>query len=364
MKKGKGIDRIFLGLVLVLLVVGFFIFSSASLGLLAREGIKYSSVATSQLIGIAIGLVLMTILMRVPYKLIRPYALYIFITTIALTLLVFVPGIGFEFNGARRWILLGNFSLQPAEFLKYGAVLYLAAWLASTRGRLDNLKEGLLPFMGILGVVALVLLIQPDTGTLLVIGVTLTAMYMAAGAKVRDLGILFATGIAGLGLLALLRPYVMQRFLTFLDPSSDPLGGGYQLQQSLIAVGSGGLFGRGFGQSIQKFNFLPEPIGDSVFSVYAEEFGLLGCLILIALFVAFAYRGLRIASRAPDLFGGLLAMGIVILITSQSFINIASMIGVMPLTGLPLLFVSNGGTAMMMTLAGIGVVLNVSKHSK
>ena len=187
---------------------------------------------------------------------------------------------------------------------------------------------------------------------------------MAAGARIRDLAIVGGLGMLAVSLLVYTRPYVKDRFLSFLDPTADPLGSGYQLQQSLIAVGAGEWIGRGFGQSIQKFNFLPEPIGDSIFSVFAEEFGFIGGVILIGLFLFFAYRGLTIASKQSALYGGLVCMGIVILITSQSFINIASLIGVMPLTGLPLLFISHGGTALMLALAEVGIVLNISKHIK
>ena len=357
-------DRPFLITVIALVVIGFFIFSSASLGLLARDGVQFSSVAVSQLIAIALGTGLMVLFARVPYKFWRKYAFYIGIASFVATLLVFMPGIGMEFNGARRWISIAGFSLQPAEFLKVGVVMYFAAFLASAKQEIKTLNHGLLPFLGLLTLIAITLLLQPDTGTFLVIAVTLTAMYMAAGARIRDLAIVGVLGLGGIAALAMLRPYVMSRFMTFLDPSSDPLGAGYQVQQSLIAVGSGEWFGRGFGQSIQKFSFLPEPIGDSIFSVAAEEFGFIGGFLLIGLFVFFAYRGLTIASRTTDMFGGLLAMGLVILITSQSFINIGSMIGVMPLTGLPLLFVSHGGTALLFALAEVGIILNISRYTK
>lgn len=363
MKKGH-IDRPFLLTVIILVVLGFFIFSSASLGLLARGGVQFSAVAVNQLMGIGIGAVLMFILAKTPYKIWRKYSFYIFIASVVATLLVFIPGLGFEFNGARRWLSIGGFSIQPAELLKIGVVLYFAALLTNMKQGIKTYREGLLPFLGLLAVVAIILLMQPDTGTFLVIAVTMGAMYMAAGARIRDLAIVGGLGMLAVSLLVYTRPYVKDRFLSFLDPTADPLGSGYQLQQSLIAVGSGEWIGRGFGQSIQKFNFLPEPIGDSIFSVFAEEFGFIGGVILIGLFLFFAYRGLTIASKQSDLYGGLVCMGIVILITSQSFINIASLIGVMPLTGLPLLFISHGGTALMLALAEVGIVLNISKHIK
>jgi cell division protein FtsW len=188
-------------------------------------------------------------------------------------------------------------------------------------------------------------------------------MALAAGTRLRHIVILGSVLVAGLVILALARPYLLDRVMTFVNPVEDPTGSGYQIKQSLIAVGSGGVFGRGFGQSVQKFHYLPEPIGDSVFSVAAEEFGFVGSVVIIGLFVFFAIRGLHIAARTPDRFGGLTVVGIVILIVTQSFLNIASMIGLVPLTGEPLVFISHGGTALMFALASVGIVLNISRYA-
>jgi cell division protein FtsW len=189
-------------------------------------------------------------------------------------------------------------------------------------------------------------------------------MYIVAGAKMRDLGIIVLIGVIGLAGLFATRPYIKERFMTFLNPAENSLGAGYQIQQSLIAIGSGQVFGKGFGQSIQKFNFLPEPIGDSIFAVAAEEFGFVGSITLIFLFIYFAMRGFKIAANVPDSFGMLLTVGLVVLIISQSFMNIAAMLGIIPLSGLPLLFVSHGGTALFFTLFAIGILFNISKHQK
>ncbi len=358
----RKMDRVFLGAALALVVSGFFIFLSASLGLLAREGATFSSVAFSQiLLGLLGGSVALVVLSRFPYKHYRHYALYFAIFAAFMCLLVFVPHLGFSYNGARRWIHLG-ISFQPAELLKIGVVMYFAAYLGSHRDKLKYMKYGFLPLLAVLAVVAVLLLSQPDTGTFLVLVFAIVGMYLAAGAPWRDLLLLMLLAAIGLGVIAMWRPYVMDRFTTFLNPESDPLGSGYQIQQSLIAVGSGRLVGRGFGQSIQKFNFLPEPTGDSIFSVFAEEFGLIGGALLIALYAIFSLRGLRIAARSPDLFGGLLVVGIVILIVSQSFVNIGAMVGILPLTGVPLVFVSHGGTALFFALAEVGIILNVSTY--
>jgi cell division protein FtsW len=303
-------------------------------------------------------------MLYVPLATLRKYAPYLFAAAVIATLMVWIPDIGVVHNGARRWLNIAGFSLQPAEFLKVGVVLFYGSWLATHHKRIADKRYGLYPYLACMGVVAATLLIQPDTGTLLVIGAAVTAMYLAAGARFRDLAIVGGIAVAALSVLVALRPYVMRRIITFLDPTADPLGAGYQLNQSLIAVGSGEWWGRGYGQSIQKFNFLPEPISDSIFSVASEEFGFLGGSVLIMLFVALAYHGIRIATTSVDLYGGLVALGLVILIVFQSFMNIASMIGVMPLTGLPLVFISNGGTAMIISLLSVGIILQVSKQTR
>ena len=362
---GRTVDRTFLFTTATLVVVGFFIFSSASLGLLAREGARFSSVAFSQIfLGIIGGSAALFVMTRVDYRVLKKYSLPIFVISLLATFLVFVPGVGFSFNGATRWISIFGLSIQPAEFLKIGFVIYFAAWLSGIRDKLHSFSYSVVPFLVLSALVAVPLLLQPDTGTILVIGTAGLAMFIAAGARMRDLATLLGAGIAGGALLITVRPYVMDRILAFIDPNRDPLGISYQIQQSLIAIGSGGFFGRGFGQSIQKFNYLPEPIGDSIFAVVGEEFGFLGTSLLIFLFLFFAWRGLRIAAKSKDHFGGLLVTGIVILIVAQSFINIASMLGVFPLTGLPLLFVSHGGSALFFTLLSVGIVLNVSKSAK
>ncbi|MCW9054764.1 MAG: putative lipid II flippase FtsW [Candidatus Pacebacteria bacterium] len=361
----KTMDRPLLLITVILAVVGFFIFTSASLGLLAREGPRFSSIAFNQIFfGMILGTAALLLTSKIRFRMWKMYAPYIFGLSILATLLVFIPGLGLELHGAKRWVEVFKFSFQPAEILKLGFVIYLAAYLAGARQRLHEYRHGLIPFALILGVPSLILLLQPDTGTVLVIASAATAMYIVAGGKIRDLLILFVIAVLALGALVYQRPYLRDRVESYISPEKHLQESGYQLNQSLIAIGSGGIFGRGFGQSIQKFNYLPEPIGDSIFAVAAEEFGFLGALVLIFLFLAFCFRGLKIASRAPDYFSGLLVVGIVILIVSQSFINIGSMLGVFPLTGLPLLFISHGGTALLFALASVGIVLNISKYQK
>lgn len=358
-------DRVLLALVAILVLLGFLIFSSASLGLLARDGAQFSSVALNQfLFGIVGGAIALFACTTIHYRLWRQYAFYIFGATVLLTLLVFIPFFGFEYAGAKRWILIGSFSFQPAEFLKIGFIIYLATWLSGMKDHIQTFKKGTLPFAAIVGGVGILLLLQPDTDTYAIMVAAALAMFVTAGGKPRDVIGMIILGLLLVALLAATRPYIKERLTTFLDPGSDPQGSSYQIHQSLIAVGSGGLFGRGFGQSIQKFEYLPEPIGDSIFAVYSEEFGFMGSTILILIFAAFTFRGYRIATHAPDLFGMLLVVGFITLIVAQAFLNMSAMVALAPLSGLPLPFISHGGTALLATLAAVGIVLNVSKYQK
>lgn len=363
-REGK-VDKAFLSVTAILVVLGFFIFSSASLGVLATNKIKFSSVAFNQtFFGIFLGSIACLVFSKIDYRIYKKYAFLIFFFTIILTLLVFVPPIGFSHGGASRWIHLGPVSFQPSELLKIGFVIYLAAWLSKAKDKVRSLNQGLLPFLIMLGVVGAVLLSQPDTDTYAVILLAGLAMFIVGGSKWAHVGIVLLIALLGLVVVTYERPYVKERFTTFLDPSSNSLTSSYQIQQSLIAVGSGEIFGKGFGKSIQKFSYLPEPIGDSIFAVAAEEFGFIGATLIIFIFVFFAFKGLRIANEAPDPFGRLLSLGIVILIMSQMFVNVGGMIGLLPLTGIPLPFISHGGTALFITLIEAGIILNISRNSR
>lgn len=367
MSKGKNsprsVDTVLLLIVVILVAAGFLIFSSASLGLLAREGASFGSVAFSQFFfGIVGGGAALFIASNIYYRHWRRFAFYIFAASLLATAAVFIPGIGMTHGGATRWLNLGVTTVQPSEFLKIAFVIYLATWFSGIHNKIDDWKRGLLPFVATLGVAGAIMLAQPDTDTFVIMAAAGMAMFLAAGARYRDIFGIIGVGIIGLILVATFRPYVMDRFTTFLDPEADPLGSGYQIQQSLIAIGSGGMIGRGFGQSIQKFEYLPEAIGDSIFAVYAEEFGFLGTSLLVFGLVSLALRGYKTASQAEDIFGTLLVTGFITLIIVQAFLNIAAMTGMAPLSGLPLPFISHGGTALLATLASLGIVLNVSKY--
>jgi cell division protein FtsW len=357
------LDKPFLIIITSILVFGLLSFSSAALGVLARHEVKFYMVLSNQLIYALLGgAMALAVGLFFHYTVFRRYSLYIYIATLILTLLVFAPGIGFEHGGAHRWIHIFGFSLQPSELLKYGTILFLATWIATYKKDIKTLEYGLIPFAIITGIPTLILLMQPDTGTAAVLLAGCFAMYFASGASWKHVGIVCAAAILGLILLMTIRPYVKDRIMTFINPSRDSLGSSYQIQQSLIAIGSGGLFGRGYGQSVQKFNFLPEPIGDSIFAVIGEELGFLGAGLIIVLFLALGVRGAKLALLSRDSFGMNVALGISILILTQCFMNVAAMLGVIPLTGVPLPMVSHGGTALLVTLFGVGIILNISRY--
>jgi len=359
------ISRPFLFWTIVLVVSGFFIFSSASLGILARNEVEFSSVAFNQIFfGLFFGSIACLFLARIDYHIWKKYAFFFFIGSILLTLLVFVPKIGIEHGGATRWINLGFISFQPAEFLKIFFIIYYAAWLSKFKSKVPTISGGFLPFLIFAAILGAILLAQPDTDTFAVIIFAALSMYIVAGAKWKHILTIIIFGALVLGVLYFTRPYIKQRIDVMFDPSANNQTSGYQLKQSLIAIGSGQIWGRGFGQSIQKFHYLPEPMGDSVFAVAAEEFGFVGCLVIIAFFIMFSLEGFKIASKSSDDFGRLMSLGIVILIISQALINIGGMIGVLPLTGIPLPFVSQGGTALFVAMIEVGIVMSISRSSK
>ncbi len=361
--KKYSIDKIFLGIVIALVVIGLITFTSASLGILAKNETKFYGVIFGQFVfGFLGGIIALFIGLKIPLKLLKQYSLILFIISIILTGLVFIPGIGQSHGGARRWVDILGYSFQPVEFLKIGFIIYFAAWLSWVKGKVKDPLFSILPLIIFLGIIATVLLKQPDTKSLILITITALIMLFVSGTPIKYILGFFGIAIIAFAILVSFQPYLKERVNTFLNPSENSQGSSYQLQQSLIAVGSGGIFGRGLGQSIQKFNYLPEPQGDSIFAVIGEELGFVGCTVLILLYISFAMRGFRIAIRnAPDSFSKLVVIGFITIITAQSFMNIASIIGVFPLTGVPLVFISHGGTALLLSLGMMGIILNISR---
>ncbi|MBU6426862.1 putative lipid II flippase FtsW [Patescibacteria group bacterium] len=357
------IDRFFLASVAVLTLAGFVIFLSASLGLLAQNGASFGTIAMKQAVSLLIGAAAFFILSRVKYSFWRKTAFFVLSLAIVLNLLLFIPKLSLYHGGASRWINLGFLTFQPSEFLKIAFIIYVAAWLQHVKEKVKTLKFGLVPFVVLVAVLSILLLIQSDTDTLVIISFTGLVMFLIAGLPMKHMflaGALLVILVAG---VIVFRPYALERVKVFFDRGSDTQGAGYQINQSLIAIGSGRFVGRGFGQSIQKFGYLPQPTDDSIFAVAAEEFGFVGGIFLLALYLFFSIASFRIGARAPDTFGGMLAVGIGVLIVTESFLNMGAMLGLVPLSGVPLLFISHGGTALIITLAAAGIVANVSKYS-
>ena len=318
---------------------------------------------TQQLVSLFVGLAAFYVVQRLDYRVWKRLAVPLLGIAVALLVLLFIPGVGFSHGGATRWIDLGIVPLQVSEVAKLALVVYLAAWLSGRRSQLDNLSKGLLPLAAVLLLLGGLVMAQPDLGTTSIMAVIAVAMYFTAGAPLRHIGIAFGGLFGAVAVLIATAPYRLDRLLTFLDPTKDTQGTGYHVQQALVAIGSGGLFGVGFNNSLQKHFFLPEPMNDSIFAVIAEELGFFASLAVIAAFAFLAQRGLRIASRAPDTFGRLLVTGIVTWVAFQAVVNLSAMLSLVPLTGVPLPFISLGGSSLVVLMIAMGIVMNVSKHT-
>src|SRR3989344_1187194 len=329
-----------------------------------------------QLFALSIGLVSCFTFFKIPLHILKKISLPILIVNLLLLIVVFLPFLGVKFWGAKRWINIGGSTLQPSEFLKFTSVVYLSAWISnkfsetSRRGWIMTAKKGyydfvkvFLPFLILLALIAIIFYFQKDVSTLIIVGVALTTIYFVSGTSIWHSILLIISGIFGILLLIKIEPYRTQRLLTFLHPEKDPLGIGLQLKQSLISIGSGGFFGKGIGMSTQKFGFLPQAMSDSIFAIIGEETGIIGCLFLISLFLLFLWFGIKIANSASDKFSKLAVIGITTWIVFQAFFNIASTVGLLPLSGIPLPFFSYGGSHIIAEMIGVGIILNVSKNS-
>ncbi|KKW20156.1 MAG: Stage V sporulation protein E (Required for spore cortex synthesis) [Parcubacteria group bacterium GW2011_GWA2_51_10] len=365
MQRIPHIDKLLLILIVLLLASGVFMFASASFGLLARGMENLPSVAFNHIVlGLGLGLLALIVASIVDHKKWRRFAPYIYALSLIATALVFVPDLGIAHGGGRRWLDIFGLSFQPSEALKLGTIIMAAAYFSVFRGRLYSMRHSLGGFLVLIALPAVLLFLQPDIGTFGVIFIATFAVYIAAGPPWKHVIAILCIVPIALGVLIMAKPYAKERILTFINPSQNQQAEGYQIKQSLIAIGSGALTGRGFGQGVQKFTYLPEPMGDSIFAVAAEEFGFIGSVALVLLFLLFALRGFSVAARAPDVFGGLLGIGIATYLGSEAFINIAAMLGLVPITGIPLTFISQGGSAMLVSLASAGILLNISRRAK
>lgn len=358
-------DRGFLMLTLLILLLGMIILTSAS-SVVAwqRFADPYFYVKHQLEFGVALGLVAMFIFARIDYHKWRSYAVPAMILTIGLLIVVLIPGVGFSYGGSNSWINFGIFFFQPAELAKLTFIIYLASWLTNQDRykQVSELEAGFIPFMVLLGIISFLMLLQPDFGTLSVIAVIALSMYFVAGGRIKHLAGVTLGAVVLFFLLIRTSAARFSRFTVFLNPDLDPQGIGYHINQAKLAIGSGGIFGLGLGHSRQKFNYLPEVIGDSIFAVLAEEAGFILTTALILLLLLFILRGLKIARHAPDLFGRLLVVGIMMWVTFQTFVNIGAMVGLLPLTGLPLPLISYGSSSVLTLLAGLGIVLNISRN--
>jgi len=350
--------------VFALVIFGLVMISSASV-VISYENFGYNNFYLfRQMMFLGIGFLGWIIVQKIDYHFWKKIAFPFLLASIILSLIVFIPGIGFSYGGATRWINLGFFLLQPSEVLKLSLIIFLASWFDDKRQMIFSFKNIFLPFCLLLIVTGLIMLKQPDMGTFMIIAIVAVVMYFIAGARWLHLSLIFAGGAAAVTFLIKAAPYRMARLLAFLDPEKDPLGIGFHINQALIAIGSGGILGRGFGKSGQKYTgYIPEAAGDSIFAIVAEELGFIKLLFFpLALFIIFAWRGFRVARFAPDFFGKMLAFGIVSWVVFQTIVNIATMLSLLPLTGVPLPFISYGGSSLIMTLISVGILLNISKQ--
>ncbi len=363
--KGKP-DLWFVGGFVVLCVFGLIMLSSASnVVAYSRFGTPYYFFIHQLFSGFLPGVVVLYLASKIDYHIWKKFALPLFITAMVLLAVVLIPGLGLSAKGASRWIVLGPISIQPAEIAKLALILYLAAWFDKRSDKeVKDFVYGFIIFAVIVVAMALLIIAQPDLGTVSVIGIIAFVMYFVAGASMGHILLAIGGAFSTLAVLIKIKPHAFQRFTVFLHPEYDPLGIGYHINQALLAIGSGGVFGRGFGHSRQKFNYLPEVFGDSIFAVIAEELGMVFSVLLISLYAFLAFRMMRIARLAPDKFGKYIATGVMTWITYQALVNIGAMLSIIPLTGVTLPFVSYGGSSLLTLMAGVGILLNISRQSK
>jgi cell division protein FtsW len=358
-------DYTFFVLLAVMLVVGFIVLTSASAPLGAQkfhDGFHY--VKRQFLFGLLPGLVAFFVASRIDYRHFRRFWPHFYALSLVVLSLVFIPGLRADWGTSRSWISLFGFSFQPIEVAKVTFAIGLAGWLEAVGERkLADARHGLLPFLLGLGLVAGLLMAQPDTGGVLVVAAMAMVTFLVAGAPWHHLGAIIGLGVAGLYAVIKAAPYRLARFTTFMHPELDPLGRGYHINQAFLAIGSGGLFGLGLGHSRQKFLYLPEVAGDSVMAVMAEELGFIAMMVFFALFAVFIARGFSIAKGTSDDFGRFLVVALMSWIAVQAFLNVGSMIGLMPMTGLPFPFVSYGGTSLFATLGAMGLIASVARHT-
>ena len=319
--------------------------------------------AKLQLIFLSVSIIAMQIVSKIDYNLYKKHANLILLFCLILLILVLIPGIGKVRNGSRSWFAIGPIGMQPSEFAKVGLIIFLAKYLAKNQKSLNDIKKSIFPILGVILIFFGLIMLEPDFGSAMVIVLTLMVIIFASGVKLSffaSLGVLGLIGITGLIIIA---PYRLKRIVSFLNPWSDPLGSGYQIIQSLYAIGPGGLFGLGFGNSIQKQFYLPEPQTDFIFSIISEEFGFLGVLLVTFAFGMLFYRIVRISLKQNDLFAKYLSFGLGVQIILQALLNLSVVVGLIPVTGVTLPFISYGGSSLLISMISVGIILNISRKA-
>ena len=365
MQKNNKIDYLLLIITFGLLAFGLTaLYSASTVESIDNFGNTTRYIFHQLAYGVGAGLISMFILSKVDYKIWQKLLPLIVLFSLLLLAMVKIPAFSFSSGGASRWIHVGPIFFQPSELAKLALVMYLAAWSTKKAALKENFIFGLLPSLIIVGLFSLLFLSQPDFGTMSILVGTAAIMFFASGVKLKHFFLLAVCGLLAVALLIKFEPYRAQRLTSFLNPTIDPQGSSYQINQSLLAIGAGGVTGYGYGLSRQKYNYLPEPMGDSIFAITAEELGFVRVIFVLVLFISFFLRARKISLGISDPFGRMVILGVSSWITLQAIINIGSMVGLLPLTGVPLPFFSYGSSALLITMSAVGIVLSVSRSYK
>ena len=359
----KKIDyKLFFSVIILALFGSIMIYSSSNIWALYKfnDAFKYFK---NQFIFLIIGSIIMYLLSKLNYNFYKNKSNLILLGCFILLVLVLIPGIGVVRNGSRSWFGVGGFGIQPSEAAKIGLVIFVSKYLSNNYSLMFDIKKGVLPIMVVIIVFFVLIMLEPDFGTAMVITMSLVAMIFISKVKLSFFVKIGVVGLLGIVALIIVAPYRMARIVSFLNPWSDPLGSGFQIIQSLYAIGPGGLFGMGLGNSIQKHFYLPEPQTDFIFSIISEELGFLGVLIVGSIFLFIFYRCIKISLNTKDLFGKYLSFGLSFSIIFQTILNLCVVIGLVPVTGVTLPFISYGGSSLLVSMASIGIILNISRRN-
>lgn len=351
---------LFISVILLSIFGLIMIYSSSTVWASFKYNNPYKYVI-NQGIFLVIGIILMICISKIDYHIYEKYSNKILLFCLFLLILVLIPGIGTVRNGSRSWFGIASFGIQPSEFTKLGLIIFTSKYLVNNN--MKSFKKGLLPILIIVFIVFALIMLQPDFGTGTIIVMSIMGLLFIGGMNIGFISKSAIIGIVGIIILILIAPYRLQRILSFLDPWSDPLGSGFQIIQSLYAIGPGGLLGMGFGNSIQKHFYLPEPQTDFIFSIISEEFGFMGVFVISSLFLTLIISGFMISKKQIDLFGKYLSYGITFQIAFQAILNLMVVVGLIPVTGVTLPFLSYGGSSLLITLCSIGIILNISRNT-